>query len=93
VDQVREGEVTEVPFNPLAQYKPMIPRKLPRMMTTPQDEIVGLRNDRQFFVIFANGHHHHALLYTLPLCKRRILFFDPYGVPANQYQRQKAVKP
>jgi len=39
----------------LAQYKPMLPGKATCVIATPQNQVVGLRDDDQFFVLFHRG--------------------------------------
>ena len=48
-------KVVQASFDAFAQHETMLPRKATGVMTTPQNQVVGLRDDDQFFVLFHRG--------------------------------------
>ena len=49
-------QVVEIAFNPLAQHGAVVARKLVRVLARPQDQVIRLRDDNQFFVPFQVSH-------------------------------------
>jgi hypothetical protein len=48
--------ISSVPLDPLAQHEAMVPWELARVMARPQDQVIRLRDDDQFFMPFKVGH-------------------------------------
>jgi hypothetical protein len=61
-DDQRFEQVIELAVNPLGQGKPVFARETTGVIARPQDQIVGLRDHRQFFVSI---HHRSAPVWVV----------------------------
>ena len=67
-------QVVQVPFDPFAQHEAVVAGEFARVVARPQDQVIRLRDDDQFFVSFQVGHI--RLLYSVHMYKS-IFHFRP----------------
>jgi hypothetical protein len=80
-------QVVEHPFQPLPQNEPMLSGKPTRVVATPQDQVVGLSDDDQFFLFLHRGLRGSSQRQAdarLQNERRRFSNFDPSAVGNGQ---------
>jgi hypothetical protein len=78
--------VVEISFDPFAQDEAVVSREFACVIATPQDQVIGFRDDRQFNRSFALGHA--TSLHSVQKVYFPISFFVPFG----KEERKQAVK-